>query len=452
MPRPSSEAIAQREEDHRAPTAGVSCWRHCLVRHPRFLTFSCSEAGIANAPQSPTGPVSVIPELKPEFFQSPFFRRFHIQRELISSLPNLCSKPLFNPSHSIDCTIFAGPIIDPEEYTCRYNAWLQHQHQNFSHKAYQSSAQAPLTDAGQVIAKVLVTWAASYGVDEKGQEAPENSDIDVEKRSIRVKEMIDEILSIIDMMGLLRRPSWDGVRVILLTLPLAESESKPMLPNDTQALIHVIPIVAAAMAEINRLAMYEAAIQQVYTLCQHDGIVTNGSPDIRAATTLMRARIFWYAYVHEGLTTGLRGGRLLLGRFSRLCLIDILEFFADGPLPYQDDDDLKAFQKQLPKLIRGADLQALARTNISMSHAYQYATAPIRLANACRLVHAAVTGPKARRARFVDEKKLNAAWESLAQSWEEFESLRTMQRAGVVGSEESIRFVDGWQVRSLLSK
>jgi len=63
---------------------------------------------------------------------------------------------------------------------------------------------------------------------------------------------------------------------------------------------------------VDRLAMYEAAIQQVYTLCQHDGVTTGLSQETRAANAMVRARIFWYAHVHEGLTTGLRGGRLLL--------------------------------------------------------------------------------------------------------------------------------------------
>jgi len=67
-----------------------------------------------------------------------------------------------------------------------------------------------------------------------------------------------------------------------------------------------------AMSDLDRLAMYEAAVQQVYTLCQHDGVIINGSPEVRAATALVRARIFWYAHVHEGITTGLRGGRLLM--------------------------------------------------------------------------------------------------------------------------------------------
>lgn len=95
------------------------------------------------------------------------------------------------------------------------------QHSN----AMLSSARQPLTEAGQLLAKVLVVWAASYGVNEKGEEVPNNSDLDVDRRTTLVKVMVEELITIIDMMGLLHRPSWDGVRVLLMTLPLAESEA-----------------------------------------------------------------------------------------------------------------------------------------------------------------------------------------------------------------------------------
>lgn len=54
--------------------------------------------------------------------------------------------------------------------------------------------------------------------------------------------------------------------------------------------------------------MYEAAINQVYTLCSLP------SPNGRGEEVdiMVRARIYWYAFVHEGITTGLRGGRLHL--------------------------------------------------------------------------------------------------------------------------------------------
>ena len=62
-------------------------------------------------------------------------------------------------------------------------------------------------------------------------------------------------------------------------------------------------------------------------------------------------------------------------------------------------------------------------------------------------MHSAVTGPKARASSKIDGRKLEVAWEALQTSWEEFESLRSISRAGIVGVEEKIRFVDGWQVR-----
>jgi len=65
-------------------------------------------------------------------------------------------------------------------------------------------------------------------------------------------------------------------------------------------------------------------------------------------------------------------------------------------------------------------------------------------------VHSAVTGPKPRAASKIDGRKLEVAWEALQTSWEEFENLRSISRAGIVGVEEKIRFVDGWQVCSLL--
>lgn len=117
----------------------------------------------------------------------------------------------------------AGPIIDPLEFRSRYIAWLQH-HQSPDSNASLSSAAAPLSAEGQLLAKVLVVWAAAYGVDEAGTEQPQNSNQDVQKRRLRVKSMIEEVTNFIDSLSLLRKPSWDGVRCLLMTLPLTEGE------------------------------------------------------------------------------------------------------------------------------------------------------------------------------------------------------------------------------------
>ncbi|PVF98575.1 hypothetical protein CPB86DRAFT_814609 [Serendipita vermifera] len=318
---------------------------------------------------TPPRPRTTIPILKSEFFDSPFFKRVHIQR----------------------------PIIDPIEFRSRYVAWLQHQLSPESN-AVLSSATTPLSAEGQLLGKILVVWAASYGVDEGGVEQPENSYEDVRRRRQRVKHMVEEVVRLIDSLSLLRKPSWDGVRCLLMTLPLTED----VLDNP-----------------MDRLAIYEAAVQQVYTLCQHDGVTTGLSAETRAANALVRARIFWYAHVHEGLTTGLRGGRLLM-----------------------DDDDLATFHRELPAPPTFmANNMGVQPSNMTYSLAFQYATAPIRLASACRKVHAALTGPKARAARRLDGKKLEETWEALALCWEEFESLRPIQRSDHIRSEDTTRFI-----------
>ncbi|KAG8808002.1 hypothetical protein FRC17_004179 [Serendipita sp. 399] len=348
-----------------------------LRRGKRINQLELEETMIDNADDNPfqsrVKPRVTIPTLKPEFFDSPFFRRFYVQR----------------------------PIIDPIEFRSRYVAWLQH-HLSPESNAVLSSAATPLSVEGQLIGKILVVWAAAYGVDESGIEQPENSHIEVQKRRTRVKSMIEEVMRLIDNLSLLRKPSWDGVRCLLLTLPLTEDVlSNPM----------------------DRLSMYECAIQQVYTLCQHDGVLAGATSESRAANALVRARIFWYAHVHEGLTTGLRGGRLLM-----------------------DDDDLRLFHKELPRPAFMGNRQALQTPNMNYSFAFQYAAAPIRLASACRKVHAALTGPKARAARRLDGQKLEDTWEALALCWEEFENLRPIQRSDYIKNEDSLRFVDGWQI------
>ena len=75
---------------------------------------------------------------------------------------------------------------------------------------------------GQLIALVLVVWAASYGLDEGGDEVPELRSEDEQQRKERVNEMLIELLYLVDIHGLLRRPTWDGVRALLLILPLTE--------------------------------------------------------------------------------------------------------------------------------------------------------------------------------------------------------------------------------------
>jgi len=167
----------------------------------------------------------VIPQLKVEFLQSPFFRRFCVQR----------TRPFSHQSirfSQFDMSPFPGPVIEPTEFTSRY---LDHVNGN-----------ASLNVEGQMLAMLLVTWAASFGINEYGGEIDEldppptdptspkftrDSDdelADPKQRvwAVRTDAMAREILALVDTHGILRRPSWDGVRVLLLLLPLTEGRLK----------------------------------------------------------------------------------------------------------------------------------------------------------------------------------------------------------------------------------
>ncbi|KAI0646938.1 hypothetical protein C8Q79DRAFT_1046481 [Trametes meyenii] len=297
-------------------------------------------------------PRNVIPQLKPEFFRSPFFHRFHIQR----------------------------PVLEPTEYIARYTDWFNGTGECF---------QIP----GQLIASVLAVWAASFGINEAGEEAPGYSGEDTEARKEHVNEMLAELLYLIDIHGLLRKPSWDSVRVLLLTMPLTEEVQTPM----------------------ERLAMYDSTMNQVYALCSLTTDVDSGHGEYVDA--LVRARIFWYAHVVDGVTNGLRGGRISL-----------------------TDEDLGAFEATLPGF--GNDMGPSA----GYAFAYRFATIPIRIASLCRDVHTALTGPKARQREGLDEEKFEDIWMTLETCWRDLDSLRQLGTFGIVQAEDVERFIDGWQI------
>jgi hypothetical protein len=88
----------------------------------------------------------------------------------------------------------------------------------------------------------------------------------------------------------------------------------------------------------------------------------------------------------------------------------------------------------------------MTRSQLTLSYSRRWALAPLRLASACRQINSALTGSKSRARQSVDEVKLNEAWESIENCWEEFESLRQLGLLGMLTIEEADRFVDGWKV------
>jgi hypothetical protein len=59
--------------------------------------------------------------------------------------------------------------------------------------------------------------------------------------------------------------------------------------------------------------MSEAALSQTQALCALSGLSpSNQLHSDDSDNALVRAQIFWYAHTHEGVTTAMRGGRLVL--------------------------------------------------------------------------------------------------------------------------------------------
>ncbi|KAI0957620.1 hypothetical protein AcW1_005952 [Taiwanofungus camphoratus] len=307
-----------------------------------------------NSLHSVNPPRSVIPKLKPEFFGSPFFHRLHIQR----------------------------PILEPMEFCYKYFEFC---------KGNKDVLDIP----GQLIAMILVAWAASFGVNEFGVEELYDGAMSQRRTKERVNDMVQEILYLIDIHGILRKPSWDGVRALLLVLPLTQEVQSPM----------------------DRLIMYEATVSQVYALCSLASVSSVNSGQGEYVDALVRARIFWYAHIIDGVTSGLRGGRILL-----------------------TDDDLSSFETTLPPLGDNSGSSA------NYAFAFRYATIPIRIASVCRQVHSALTGPRARQSHEVDEEKLHDAWDTLDRCWKQFDELRQFGTDGFVQAEDIDRFIDGWQI------
>lgn len=159
---------------------------------------------------------SVIPKLDPQFFKSRFYPRFHVQSA------SRCTTSVRQSFQFLS----VGPIIEPEEFKARYIAF------------FNGNAEA-LGIPGQMIAMLLVVWAASYGVDEYGREEQHDGAVGIRRRKQRTNDMVRELLHLIDVHGLPRKPSWDGVRVLLLVMPLTEGRlrhlfrrSRSLNPNN----------------------------------------------------------------------------------------------------------------------------------------------------------------------------------------------------------------------------
>ncbi|KAI0341856.1 hypothetical protein BDW22DRAFT_1358742 [Trametopsis cervina] len=304
--------------------------------------------------RSTTPPPSVIPRLAPEFFDSAFFARLQIQL----------------------------PILEPLEFRERY--WR-----------FCGGDTEALEAPGQLIAMTLVVWAATFGVNEAGVEDADHDAPDQLSRRKLIEDMLQELLYLIDLHSILRTVSWDGVRLLLLLLPLTQEIQRPM----------------------DRLVMYEATLSQAYNICGLTPRATINTGQGEYIDALARARLFWYAHITDGVTSGLRGGRILL-----------------------TDYDLSTFEETLPGRADGS------RASDIYWFTSQCISIPGRISSVCRTINAALTGPMARRTDRVKEDVLKKAWAGLAKCWTDLDSLRSADPGGIIDRENLHRFVHGWQI------
>lgn len=156
--------------------------------------------------QPPSPSPDAIPKLTTQFFSSEFFRLFCIQ---CTPLFSCCAGVLFRRLISA----FPDPIIIPAEFCQRYIDYL-------------NGRSGALTIAGQLVAMLLVVWAASFGVDEYGIDNTQHGvRLNLRERKQTTNEMVRDLLTLFDIHGVMRKPTWDGVRAVLLLLPLTEGRS-----------------------------------------------------------------------------------------------------------------------------------------------------------------------------------------------------------------------------------
>ncbi|KIO25761.1 hypothetical protein M407DRAFT_24918 [Tulasnella calospora MUT 4182] len=293
------------------------------------------------------------------------------------------------------------PILDPAEFIDRYEKFV--------------NRGISLGAGGELIAQTLRAWATSYGFDENGADAlyfqeegvkVEDDDAlaTAEKRKAATNAIVRDILDAVDKNAVARTTTWDGVRVLLLLLPLTEDV---LSPGD-------------------RVNLYRSTLNQVYSLSGLDS-GNEKFPELDGPVKeIVRARIVWHAIVDEGITSALNGNKLIF-----------------------DQDDAISFEPTLTSETYNAALQSCPVTAHLNSN---FTFIPCRLAAVCRLINEYLTSPKAERLAAcgkedITQQRLELIWSTLEESLKEFDSLRgTGDFADSVEDELRETFVSKWQI------
>ncbi|KAG9016624.1 hypothetical protein FRB90_002785, partial [Tulasnella sp. 427] len=287
--------------------------------------------------------------------------------------------------------LVAVPVLDPAEFIIRYEKFVKRG--------------VPLGPCGELIAQTLLAWATSFGFDESGADASPYEEDDraaaLEQRRVATRTLVQDILDAIDKQGVARRTTWDGVRVLLLVLPLTKGILLP----------------------VEKANLYRSALFQVYDLSGLNNTLSeNGPPTEQDVPETARARVAWHVVVNEGITSALNGGKLVF-----------------------DQEDVSSLNT-LTSEIYDAALQACPITaHIDSSFTF----APCHLAAVCRLINESLTSFKANMladcgTADITQDRLVIIWTALEESWKEFDSLRSAGES--IEDEMKETFASVWQI------
>lgn len=171
--------------------------------------------------------------------------------------------------------------------------------------------------------------------------------------------------------------------------------------------------------------MYDTTLSHVYHLSSQDN-VPNGHGS--RSDLLTKAKVFWYAHIHEGTTNALKGGRLVL-----------------------NNEDLALFQDALSCSATTTSPSSLQTSSITTSPASYYYTLTLNVDAVCRQIHSVLTGHSARKhsSNSLNQNWLQDIWQNLEHCWDDFEAARgrPLEAGGrPLAADDVDRFVSGWQV------
>lgn len=181
-----------------------------------------------------------------------------------------------------------GPVLDIGEFGSRYLDVDGH-------------APSPQLD---LCASAFVMWAASFGVDNAGASGPFDENAQ-QGRLAELNATVHQMLETVDTLSIMRKPTMDGMAALLMLLPMTRGEWCRALPDNHRELA---PNHSAEALNIDeRVSIHDTVLCQVRTklldLSDHPARGTKYSYE----EANVASRIFYQAYIHEGLTAGLSG-------------------------------------------------------------------------------------------------------------------------------------------------